>query len=99
MSKIPLVENSILEISIKVKLSISDLEKATQVYYDTIEEKIMDSQGRVWSPLMTLENIGEPEYYSKARILIHRTLITDNDFKNQLGLSIDEYTELETYVD
>ena len=86
MSKIPLVENSILEISIKVKINISDLEKASKIYYDTLEEKLVDSQGRVWSPLMMLENIEEGEY---------EILTSIEDFEEGLGLTVEEYSEIE----
>lgn len=89
MSKIPLTENSVIEISIKVKLNVADLKKAAEVYYDTNEEKLIDSNNRIWSPLMMLENIGAGQY---------RTLTSTSDFKEKLGLTVHSYPEIETYI-
>ena len=97
MTKIPLTENSVIEISLKVKLTVADLEQASKIYYDTNEEKLVDSQGRVWSPLMLLENIGETDKYNELGQPLYQILTSDEDFENELGLSIIEYTELETH--
>ena len=89
MTKVALTENSVIEISIKVRLTVFNLSIASKVYYDADEEMLVDSTGRIWSPLVMLENIGNREY---------EILTSDEDFEDILGLSIHEYPELETYI-
>jgi hypothetical protein len=89
MTKVALTENSVIEISIKVRLTVFNLSIASKVYYDTDEEMLVDYTGRIWSPLVMLENIGNREY---------EILTSDEDFEDILGLSIHEYPELETYI-
>ena len=89
MTKIPLKENTIIEISIKVKLSVSHLDKAEELCYDTDEGKLVDSRERIWSPLVMLENIGAGQY---------KTLTSTSDFEESLGLTVHSYPEIETYI-
>lgn len=89
MTKIPLKENTIIEISVKVKLSVSHLGKAEELCYDTDEGKLVDSSDRIWSPLVMLENIGNGKY---------KTLTSTQDFEEKLGLTVYSYPEIETYI-
>jgi 5-hydroxyisourate hydrolase-like protein (transthyretin family) len=89
MTKIPLTEKSVIEIHVKVKLTVDDLNRANKVCYDTEEEHLVDSSGRIWAPLVMLENIGAGDY---------KTLTSVADFEESLGLTVEEYTEIETYI-
>jgi hypothetical protein len=89
MTKVALTENSVIEISIKVRLTVSNLSIASKVYYDTEEEHLVDSKDRIWSPLVMLENIGAGQY---------RTLTSTSDFEEKLGLTVHSYPEIETYI-
>ena len=47
ITKVALTENSVIEISIKVRLTVFNLSIASKVYYDTDEEMLVDSTGRI----------------------------------------------------
>ena len=89
MAKIPLAENTIIEIYVKVKLSVRHLGKAKELCYDTEEEHLVDFKDIIWSPLVMLENIGAGQY---------RTLTSTSDFEEKLGLTVHSYPEIETYI-
>lgn len=79
-------EDQTLEVYVKVRFYITDFEKASKLTKDGA--LLEDEQGNVFSPMLCLERIE-----GKGT-----DLYTDGDMSEALGMEIEEYLEIETYL-
>jgi hypothetical protein len=75
-----------LEIHLKVRLSISDLEKASKLTIDNY--LIEDEYGNVFAPMLCLERIEGSG----------SNLYTDENIKETLGLEVEEHIDSGIYL-
>lgn len=79
-------EDQTLEVYVKVRFYITDFEKASKLTKDGA--LLEDEQGNVFAPMLCLERIE-----GKGT-----DLYTDSDMAEALGMEIEEYLEIETYL-